>query len=72
MHYNLFSWWNSLEVVSMLGALAQGSVAILGIIVVVLGCRESALREHAQAAERAKLDAVKTQADISTFMHSSH
>jgi hypothetical protein len=58
----MFSWWNSIDTVSVLSTGAQWVVAVAGIAALVFGLRASALKDRADVAERARVAADLQQA----------
>jgi hypothetical protein len=50
---NLLSWWYSFQALSTIGTILKCVAAILGILILIFGFRESFLRGKAQAADRA-------------------
>jgi hypothetical protein len=50
---NLLSWWDSYQALSTIGTVLKCLAALLGVLILVFGLRESSLRGKAQAAERA-------------------
>ena len=65
----MFSWWSSVETVSILSTGAQWVVAVAGVAALVFGLRSSALKDRVDAAERvrvaAELQEARSRADES-------
>jgi hypothetical protein len=51
---SIWSWWNSLEVLSVVSAVLKCAGAVVGIMILVVGFRESTLRGRAQATEKGR------------------
>jgi hypothetical protein len=52
--HSLLSWWSSLETISALSTVLKCTGAAIGVLILVFGFRESALRGRAQAAEKGR------------------
>lgn len=46
------AWWDSAQTLSTIGTVLKFAGAVVGVLILVLGLRESALRSKAQAAEK--------------------
>lgn len=64
---NLLLWWDSIESVSILSTVLKCAGAAIGVLILIVGFRESDLRGRAQAAEKQKwnqdLKEARTRAD---------
>ena len=50
----MFSWWYSLRVIKILVNFAIWSIAVLGIVAVILGKRQTTLQDQEQVAEKVR------------------
>jgi len=52
----MFAWWNSLETVTTLSTVARWLIALMGVTVIILGARQSALQKYADEKKRNEMD----------------
>jgi len=52
----MFTWWSSLETVSLLSTIARWLIALMGVFVLILGTRQALLQKKADARKRSEVD----------------